>query len=395
MMKSKVVRTKRVPDPAGSTPESSYRLVFDLHPQPMWVCDADTFEILAANDAATRAYGYSRCEFLELGFNDLVNEPAAIAGSEPAAADQRFTAAKHRTKDGAPIALRLVCRNLKFSGRPAVLVIGEVNSEGHSPRAAEGEATSANAELEQRVRERTAQLEALNNELRAFAFSVSHDLRAPLRSIRGFSEVLLERYAGSLDARGQEYLRRTCEASQHMSRLIEDLLKLSRASGGELHPKPVDLRALGESIIAELRKAEPERSIDIVIAPRLEASGDERLLRILMENLLSNAWKFTRKQSQPRIEIGRTEQPEPAFYVRDNGAGFDMQYAGKLFGVFQRLHMAGEFPGTGVGLATVQRIVNRHGGRVWAQAAVNEGATFYFTLPANDGSDLGPRVVIG
>ena len=246
---------------------------------------------------------------------------------------------------------------------------------------AEQEITRLNAELERRVQERTAQLAASNQELEAFACSVAHDLRAPLRGIRGFSEVLLERYAGQLDAQGQDLLRRTCEASARMNGLIDDLLKLSRIGRSELRWQPVQLSALAEAAAAELRKAEPERAVAVVIEPNLRAGGDEHLLRIVLDNLLGNAWKFTRHQPKARIEFGFTAQPEPAFFVRDNGVGFDMAYAGKLFGVFERLHSASEFPGTGIGLATVRRIIKRHRGRVWGTGMAGQGAIFYFTLP--------------
>lgn len=253
-------------------------------------------------------------------------------------------------------------------------------------KVAEREILRLNAELEQRVKDRTRQLELANRELESFSYSVSHDLRAPLRSIRGFSEVLLERYSENLDARGQEFLRRACDSCLHMDRLIEDLLKLSRVNRSELQPDRVDLTAMVRSILDELQKAEPNRPMEIVLPDGLAAAADERLLRLAMENLLRNAWKFTRDAPSPRIEFGKTEDAETVFFVRDNGAGFDMAYANKLFGVFQRLHSTSEFPGTGIGLATVQRVIRRHGGRVWANGAVGQGATFYFTLCESGGS---------
>ena len=246
---------------------------------------------------------------------------------------------------------------------------------------AEQEIIQLNAELERRVRERTAQLEATNQELEAFAYSVSHDLRAPLRGIRGFSELLLELHAGQLDADGQELLRRACDAVHRMNRLIDDLLKLSHLGRSELQWQQVNLSALAESVASELRKAEPERPVELVIEPNLRAEGDERLLGIVLDNLLGNAWKFTGTQPRARVEFGFTAEPEPAFFVRDNGVGFDMAHSGKLFGVFQRLHSTSEFPGTGIGLATVRRVIQRHRGRVWATGIVNQGATFYFALP--------------
>ena len=245
-----------------------------------------------------------------------------------------------------------------------------------------------NQELERRVQARTAQLEAINRELEAFAYSVSHDLRAPLRSICGFSEVVLERYADRLDSLGQEYLRRASASGHQMERLIDDLLKLSRASQSELRRQVVNLSALVASLAAELRRAEPARAVQFVIATGLQAEGDERLLRVALDNLLRNAWKFTSRAPKALIEFGRVTEPASAFFVRDNGVGFDPAYAGKLFGVFQRLHGASDFPGTGIGLATVRRIIARHAGRTWATSAVNQGASFYFTLPGTGGSPL-------
>jgi len=254
-----------------------------------------------------------------------------------------------------------------------------------SQKQAELETAGAKADLERRVSDRTRQLEATNKELEAFCYSVSHDLRAPLRSIRGFMEVLLERQADRIDEQGREFLRRAADSSEHMDRLITELLRLSRAGRCELQQQRVDLTALAAGVAAELVQAEPQRAVSFKIGPRLRARGDARLLRVVLENLLGNAWKFTSRNTEAHIEFGFAP-PLAAFFVRDDGAGFDRAYAGKLFGVFQRLHSASEFPGTGVGLATVQRIVNRHGGRVWGESAVNEGATFFFTLPSDEKS---------
>ena len=238
-----------------------------------------------------------------------------------------------------------------------------------------------NDELEQRVKDRTAQLEASNRELEAFCYSVSHDLRAPLRGIDGWSLALLEDYREKFDEKGRQYLQRVRADTQRMGQLIDDLLLLSRVARGPIQRSPVDLTATAQRVVARLREAEPERRVEFAIQPGLTAHGDARLLEIVLSNLLGNAWKFSRARPLARVEFGRTEMDSgPAFFVRDNGVGFDMTYAQKLFGVFQRMHKASEFPGTGIGLATVQRVIQRHGGRVWAEAQVDRGATFYFTL---------------
>jgi light-regulated signal transduction histidine kinase (bacteriophytochrome) len=238
-----------------------------------------------------------------------------------------------------------------------------------------------NAELEQRVRDRTAQLEVANQELEAFSYSVSHDLRAPLRAMDGFSKALEEDYAEQIDDKGRRYLTRIRTASQHMGQLIDDLLEMSHLSRSEMRHEKVDLSGLARQIAAELKEQYPEREVEFEVADGLVVTGDPRLLRVALSNLLGNAWKYTGKQPQPLIRLGKTEhEGQCTYFVRDNGAGFDMAYADKLFGVFQRLHGANEFPGNGIGLATVQRIVNRHGGQIWAEAAVNQGATFYFSL---------------
>jgi signal transduction histidine kinase len=267
-------------------------------------------------------------------------------------------------------------------------MLGRIEAQDRALRA-------STTELEQRVADRTHELEernetlrrnaaellAANTELDAFAYSVSHDLRAPLRSIDGFSQVLLEDNAAQLDAAGREALQRVRAASQRMGTLIDDLLKLARVTRAEMRTERVDLSGMAREIAAELQRANPARQVEFTIAQGLEARGDPRLLRVAVDNLLRNSWKYTAKQPQPRIEFGSVAgNGERVFMVRDNGAGFDMKYADKLFGVFQRLHSESEFEGTGVGLATVRRIINRHGGRIWAEGATAQGATFFFTL---------------
>jgi light-regulated signal transduction histidine kinase (bacteriophytochrome) len=248
-------------------------------------------------------------------------------------------------------------------------------------REAEAALRQLNAELERRVAERTAELQAANKELEAFAYSVSHDLRAPLRSLDGFSQILVQRYGDALDEAGQRYLAHVRGAAQDMGQLIDALLRLARTTRAQMHREQLDLRELGQAVVAELVRADPERAITITIGDGLIVDGDRQLLRVVLENLLGNAWKFTRQRDDSHIEIGRTEDSGRAVYfVHDNGAGFDMQYADKLFGAFQRLHSAAEFEGLGIGLATVQRIIHRHGGQVWAEGKEGEGATFYFTL---------------
>jgi light-regulated signal transduction histidine kinase (bacteriophytochrome) len=240
-------------------------------------------------------------------------------------------------------------------------------------------------------REWISQLESTNRELDAFTYSVAHDLRAPLRGINGMAEILRESKLEQLDAEGQKYLHFIHESGNRMAQLIEDLLKLSRITRGELTRQSLDLSDLVREVAQQLSNANPDRRVDLVVAEGILAAADPRLLRIALENLLGNAWKFTSKRATARIEFGvEQQQGAPVYFIRDNGAGFDMAYADKLFGVFQRLHPLTEFEGTGVGLATVQRILTKHGGRIWAESAINEGATFFFTLgSSSNGASLG------
>jgi len=243
------------------------------------------------------------------------------------------------------------------------------------------ESEQAALELAETRAELVRDLEHKNRELESFSYAVSHDLRAPLRRIDSFSRAVLESQADKLDDSGRKHLERVREASQHMAELIDDVLYLSRVTRADLRDQEVDLSALTGLILTRFQEAEPSRNVETRVRPGVVVTGDGQLLRIALENLLENAWKFTSKQAESRIEFGVTQASgEPTYFVRDNGAGFDMTYADRLFGPFQRLHAHGEFPGSGIGLATVQRIIHRHGGRVWAEGLVGQGATFQFTL---------------
>ena len=259
-----------------------------------------------------------------------------------------------------------------------------VERVGHVHERLEGQVRRRTAELERSANE----LRSTNEELEAFCYSVSHDLRAPLRSVHGFSEALLEDHREALDEQGRDYLDRVCGAADRMGRLIDDLLHLSRVSRAELTIEDVDLSDMAIEIVDEMRAAEPMRQIELAIHDGLGATGDPKLLRIALVNLLGNAWKFTGRRESAHVEFGlRSNGDGPAYFVRDNGAGFDMAHADQLFGPFRRLHRSDEFPGTGIGLAIVQRVVHRHGGRIWAEAKPDCGATFYFTLAGEGRAD--------
>ena len=233
------------------------------------------------------------------------------------------------------------------------------------------------------LKEKSRQIELANKELEAFSYSVSHDLRAPLRSIDGFSQAFLEDYHGNLDENGKTYLNRVRKAAQWMGLLIDEMLKLSRITRVEMKHESVDLSAMVRKIMEEQQKGDPDRSVEFINQEGIMVKGDPNLLKIALENLVGNAFKFTVTVARPRIEFGTTvRNGETAYFLRDNGVGFDMAYADKLFGAFQRLHSADEYPGTGIGLATVKRIINRHGGHIWAESELQKGATFYFALPS-------------
>ncbi len=279
-------------------------------------------------------------------------------------------------------------RTVEISGQPLLDAAGRLKGYRGVGRditervRAEAQVRELNATLEERVRARTSELESANQELDAYNYSVSHDLRAPLRSVEGFSQALLEDYADALDDSGRDYLQRIGAATKRMGVLIDAMFHLSRLTRSLMQIRKVDLSANAWAIIEDLRHADPARQVDVMVASDMAAEGDSDLLRIVLANLLDNAWKYTARAGQARIEFGVVDESaaSPVFFVRDNGDGFDMRFADKLFKLFQRLHREDDFDGHGVGLATVQRIVRRHGGRIWAESAKGQGAAFYFTL---------------
>jgi light-regulated signal transduction histidine kinase (bacteriophytochrome) len=287
------------------------------------------------------------------------------------------------TKSGDAMVCEIWAEPIVIEDKPCVIW---VTNDVSVRKKAEARILELNAELEQRVAERTRALEVANTELEAFSYSVSHDLRAPLRAIQGFSRLVETQYAGQIDDQGKDMLRRVGAGAQKMALLIDDLLNLSRISRQAMRIGPVDLSALAREVVEELHAGEPARRTEWVIAPQLAAQGDAGLLRVLLQNLLGNAWKYSSRRDDARIELGRVEQEgRMVYFVRDNGAGFDKDHAAKLFKPFERLHSEHEFPGTGIGLALVHLIVQRHGGRIWAESAPGRGSTFRFTL-AGDGS---------
>jgi len=363
--------------------EQRFRTLFGSLPVGVVVIDPRTLRFATFNESAARNLGFTPDEFAEVTLTQLEalhDETLIRANMARMVGGERLEfETKLRTKEGQARDILVIGQSISSRDEPRVLAIWMDITER---KRAEEEVRRLNAELEQRVAQRTAELEAANKELEAFSYSVSHDLRAPLRAIDGFSNALLKSYADKLDAKGRDYLQRVRAAAQRMAQLIDDILGLSRTGRVEMHLERVDLSAMAAEILDELRKSEPRRHVQTFVEPGMIVTADPHLLRIALGNLLDNAWKFSARRDPARIEVGSVEHNgERVYFVRDNGAGFDPRYADRLFSPFQRLHTEAEFPGTGIGLALVQRVIRRHGGRVWAEAAVDQGATFYFTLP--------------
>ena len=354
----------------------------------------ERFRILAvtANDAILSADSHGNITYFNPGAERIFGYTAEEVSGRPLTTlmPERFAEA-HRAGLARYLATRearVIGRTVELAGRrkdgtefPLELSLAAWNQGAEVAFTAIIRDITSRKEGEERLRSYATQLEAANKELEAFSYSVSHDLRAPLRSLDGFSQALLEDYHDRLDDTGRDFLQRVRAASQRMGTLIDDLLSLSRVTRGDLQVEKVDLSALATALAAELQRSDPQRDVRFAIAPDLVARGDPGLMRLVLQNLLGNAWKFTGKRSPAHVEVGSmAHDGRRAFFVQDDGAGFDMAYAAKLFGAFQRLHASDEFPGSGIGLATVQRIIHRHGGQVWAEGTPGRGATFYFTL---------------
>ena len=365
-----------------------YQHLFENTLDGILVVDAQTMKVVLANQATAgmfalgdikEAVGVDPLEFVH---PDDRNATLRVITHDTLEKDLRQTnELRVVSRDGKEKWVSAHAVRTQYQGRLAALIsLRDITKR----KEAEEEVRRLNTDLEQRIRERTAQLQASNQELESFTYSVSHDLRAPLRSITGFSQALLEDYADKLDAHANDYLNRVRAASLRLAQLTDDLLNLSRVTRSEMRHEAVNLTEIAQAVVAELRQRQPERQVEFVVAEGMVDRGDARLIQVVLDNLLGNAWKFTQKRPQAKIEFGVMQHDgETAYFVRDNGAGFDMTYADKLFLPFQRLHAVTEFEGTGIGLATIQRIVRRHGGHAWAEGVVGQGATFYFTLKLN------------
>src|SRR5918997_1727269 len=376
------VTERRMVQEALSRSEERYRAVVEQSAEGLYLVDGGTRRILETNPALQNMLGYTAGELCGMALHEVVAHARADveANVERTLREgTRFIRERgYRRKDGSVVEVEIAASAIDYGEKR--VICAAVHDITERKRAEEA-MRRFNEELEDRVRRRTAQLQAANEELEAMSSSVSHDLRAPLRAMTGFAQILLEDYGDGLDEAGRDYLRRIQEAGQRMGVMIDDLLDLSRLARREMRHDEADLSALARGVAEDLTRVEPRRRARFAIADGISATGDAGLLRVVLENLIENAWKFTSREPEAMIEFGAVEREgRPAYYVRDNGVGFDKAYAEGIFDPFRRLHGEEEFEGTGVGLATVARIVRRHGGDLWAEGEVGRGATFFFTL---------------
>jgi PAS domain S-box-containing protein len=362
--------------------EAQFRYLFEQNPALLLIYELGSLQIIAVNEAFIRHYGYSQQEILSMKLTDLypIKEQEPVSDLTGRLIGLAYVGEWHHIKkDGTIITIEVNSHGISYEGRHArIAVIKDITAN----KKVELEIKNLNANLEKKVKERTALLESANKELEAFSYSVSHDLRAPLRHINGYLDLLKNRNYEQLDEKGKHYIQSVLEASNQMGALIDDLLDFSRNGRMEMKPDNIDMNRAVKEAMTFLVNEITGRKIEWVIDPLPEIYGDYAMIRQVWVNLLSNAIKYSRKRDIAIIEIGFLEHEEEyIFFIRDNGAGFDMQYAQKLFGVFQRLHSSGEFEGTGIGLANVRQTIKRHNGRTWAEGEVDKGATFYFSIP--------------